>query len=270
MSALARRRHLLVAALAAAAAAACVFLPGPAEARLPFAIPLLLVLPGYAFAHAAFPPDTLDRVQVVLLALGLSLALSVVTATELAGAGVLQTESLASVMAGITVVASLVAQVRLGLHAPDAAPPAVGRRRRRVRPAAIALGAAAAVVLVAAIALARTPLPLPDDRGYTTMALTRDPGDVTRVLLRIESQEAHTRDFRLRVAASGEDVIDRPVRMSPGELLEMPLDQSPVATAGQITASLSTGSPSVVYRRVHLNLPVQVPAPPVTARSPGA
>jgi hypothetical protein len=268
VSALARRRHLLVAALAVAAAVVCVVVPGPG--RLAAAVPLVLVLPGYAFARAVFPPDALDRVQVALLAVGLSLALSVVAATELAGVEALSAESLASVMGAVTVVASLVAQARMTLHAPDAPPPARARPRRRVRPLAIAFAAAAAVVLVAAIALARTPLPVPDDRGYTTLALTRDPGDVTRVLLRIESQEAQERDFLLRVSAAGEELMDRPLHIAPGELVELPLETSPVAASGRITASLSTGSPPAIYRRVHLNLPVQVPAPPVTARPAGA
>jgi hypothetical protein len=263
---LARRRHLLVAAMAVAAAGACVLLPGPDEARLAVALPLLLVLPGYAFASAVFPAGSLDRVQLALLAVGLSLALSVVGATELAGVRGLGTTSLAILLAAVTVLASFVAHLRLARRAPDVPADAGPRPRRRARPAAIVLGAAAAVVLVAAIALARTPMPVPDDRGYTMMSLTRDPEDVARVLLQIESQEAQAREFRLEVRVSGRVTIDRPLRIAPGERIELPVDASPVGTSGRIAASLSAGSPPLVYRRVHLNLPVQVPAPPTTAR----
>lgn len=86
------------------AAAASVAFDLPVIVRSVFAAPLVLFLPGYAFVSALFPSMDISTVERVLLSLGTSIALTIMTGLILAGLRIpLAPESWTVSLAAITV-----------------------------------------------------------------------------------------------------------------------------------------------------------------------
>lgn len=254
-------RHAIVTVfLAVGCAACCILLPDTA-ARLPFAVPLLLLLPGWALGAALFP-ESRDPVRAVALAVGLSLALAVIVAVELGAAGHLSVTSLSLTMAAITTACAAVAAARRRPAALLAAP----RRPRRVGAGvgAAGLGLVALAVVGAAVALARTPLPVPDDRGYTVMTIAPAAGTRPAAEITITSEEAETRNFDLVLHVPGRRPERREITIAPGarQVVRVPLETA----QGTVRASLVVpgGSEARPYRRVRVTVPFLPPRPPVS------
>jgi hypothetical protein len=254
-------RAIAISAIAAACALCCILMPENLG-RLPFAVPLLLLLPGWALGSALFPGPH-EPVRSFALAVGLSLALAVIVAVELGAAGHLSVPTLSLSTAAITTACAAVAVVR---RRPAAAPAA----RRGPRRVGAGLGAAALVVIALAIvggavALARTPLPVPDDRGYTVMSVAPAAGPRPAAEIAITSEEARTRTFDLVLRVPGRAVARRPITVAPGarRVVRVPLD----AVQGTLRAALVVpgGSEATPYRRVRVTIPLLPPRPPVSS-----
>ncbi len=252
----------MAAAAALACAAGCVVIEGPPAARIPLALPLLLLLPGFAVLRALFPHGVHDPLRALAYSVGLSLALAIVGGVEAGVRGLLSTSTWAAIAAGVTVAAAVVAEwrrrrAREPAPARPLRPPAPGSRR-----AAAILGLLAALaVLGAAIALARTPSSVPEDRGYTVLSISRKPDDPGSATVEIASNEARTRRFRMRILVTGRPTEYRSIVIAPGETIEEQIAIPARGRFGVIRVYLleqRDGTP-VIYRRVRLDLPGSLP-----------
>ena len=257
---------LWVAIAAIACGAVCMFAPGPSWVRAPFAVLLLLLLPGFALWSALMPHGRRDPLRVVTYSVGLSLVVAVVGGVELGAYGALSALSWSILMVAVTLPAAAMAHLRRR-EVGEATPAPLVLAPRRSRRAGVGAGAVTLLALLAigaAVGLARTPLPVPDDRGYTVLTIgtvALDPGAVT---VRIESSEADVRRFRLKIHVPRLPDETRAVVIAPGQTVSERVALPPYPF-GQMTAVLvddSSGTPQA-YRRVRINLPVQDPAEPV-------
>lgn len=106
------RMFLFMAALAIASTA-IETLTLPTPLRAPFGLLLVLVLPGWALRHAAFPRSQLSLWDGILASTGLSLAVATCSAVLLAALPVgLSRESFAALLGAITVVLVIAATIR--------------------------------------------------------------------------------------------------------------------------------------------------------------
>lgn len=187
----------VVAATAATFAAIAVI--APAAVRVPLAIALLLIVPGYFATLALFPYGEFDSARRALFALALSLALGILLALVLNLAGALHATTWAIGLAFVGAALAEAARRRSG----SLPRPRVGRWRLRRRDAVL-LGLALAL-LAAALGISRTPLGAKHIQGYTALWITRvDSGNAVRVGLR--SGELRALSYRLLVTSDGHRV----------------------------------------------------------------
>lgn len=185
---------------ATAAAATAVALIGPEVVRVPFAVALLLVLPGYFATLALFPRGKLDSAWRVLLVLALSIAAAIICALVLHLAAALYAATWAVVLVLVAAALAVVARYR-STSLPR--PPVLARRRLRRRDAVL-IGLAIALLAVA-LGISRTPLRAEHVQGYTALWITRvGGGDAVRVSLR--SGELRALSYRIVVISDGHRV----------------------------------------------------------------
>jgi uncharacterized membrane protein len=220
--------------------------PGiPGAARIPAAVLLLLILPGFALASAAFAHRRLDPVERVLLTVALSLAAAVLVALclDVTPWG-LDRSSWAVALAGVTVASALVAAVRASERA------VLAVRRRSVRPnraqtAALACGA---VLLAGAFWLATKPLPVPGATGYTALWLVPAAGSTDVVRVGVRSGELEPSTYRLSLRVGARVVRGWKLRLAPSGAWEARVALP--TGAGRVVAILHRGSSDAVYRQV--------------------
>jgi uncharacterized membrane protein len=200
----------LVAAVALAAGAMTTMLwaqpaPGGLDGalRIFFALPLVLVLPGYALTAALFPGRSLGLAERALFSLGLSLAVAILGGLALHWAPVgLRASSWAVLLGNVTLLGCLVALVR--------------RVRRPAEPAqagvvftqtqAVALGLAA-VIACGALLVARDGALNRRDPGFTQLwVLPAETQAGAAVQLGVANQEAGIVRYRLQLQA-GDEVL---------------------------------------------------------------
>jgi hypothetical protein len=156
------------------AGAALLVLPLPVLLRAALGLPLVLVAPGWLVSATIFPDRALDPVVRGLLAVGLSIAIAILTGLLLAALGLrLGEASFTTMAAGETAAAALAAE-RSGaqLRVPRIAWTGTGL-----------LVAAAVAVSAVALATARTtPTAKPHTiKPYTALWAEREPGQTVRV-----------------------------------------------------------------------------------------
>jgi hypothetical protein len=244
-------RAAIVAAIASGALV--LLIPANSTVRLVFALPLLLLLPGYALTAALFPRRSIGIPEQVLFSVGLSLSVVVVGGFALHWTPWgLQAGSWAVFLAGVTVGASMLAAVRRrrGLSA-TTRPLNIGFDSRQGL-----LLALAAVVIAVAVGLGRTPMPPQGIQGYTQLwILPADNGNPNAIRLGISSKEFTATGYRLQVEMDSQIVEEWPViQLAPGEQWEttivLPGDSS---SSGVVEAVLyRLDASDVVYRRVTL------------------
>jgi Protein of unknown function (DUF1616) len=198
------RPDLLVTVTAAATAALVVALvPGLPAVRTPFALVLLLALPGYSLTAALFDEQSLDAWRRLLLTVALSLAASVMVGLvlNLMPFG-LRAASWAVALLAVVCAACAVAARRGGRPAVWPATP--GQRLTRVNMLFL-LGAV--LLLGGAIGFARMPLSATSAQGYTALWLAPRGTDFVRV--GVKSGELHARTYRLVVRADAGVALDR-------------------------------------------------------------
>lgn len=241
----------LRAAVALAGLCAALALLLPLEPlRLAFALPLVLLLPGYAIAVATFVGRPLGPPQLLLMSIALSLmvlALGGVLLTYLPGG--IRPLSWALLLLAIVVGASTVCALRRSV--PQS-------RLELWRPPSLrwpqaALIGAGGLATLAALILAFTTLPAKNALGYSELwMLPRADGAGIRV--GVNSQEQGDVEYRLRVAfGSGNTAIDREFSLEPGEERVLSFNTPPDAKGSPVAvnaALLRQDRPSAIYRRV--------------------
>jgi uncharacterized membrane protein len=214
--------------------------------RVAAALPLLLVLPGYALTSALFARSRCDGVERVLLALALSLAAAVVVALGLDVAWRLDRTSWAISLATVTVASAFVGVAR---HRDR---PLAIRRSPALRPSLAQTAAlAGSLILVAgAFWLATRPLAVRSAQGYTALWLVPDGASPGTVRVGVRSGELEPSAYRVALRVGRRVVRRWDLRLTPAARWESDVV---VRTANRkVTAVLYRGRSREPYRLVAL------------------
>jgi uncharacterized membrane protein len=267
-----RRPHLTLALAASLMVLALSLLPDSnVIVRTAVALPLVLILPGYAVVSAAFPEATLGIAERFALSLGLSLLLCV------AGGVVidwtpwgLRAGSWIALLGGITLVACFVSLARSG-H--PTAPAEAGTRvvawESEPSPRAfrlwrvwdLTLFVLAVAISVAAGWAAVAGADVPREGFSQLWMLPLDGGSEVRLGMR--SEEFAATDYTVRLVADDTTVLrSERVRLEPGAQWETTVPLTTPAPVSQIEALLyRADAPQQPYRRVLLRTG-ELPPPP--------
>lgn len=237
----------LVGALAGLCAVLALLIPIDGLALI-FAVPLALVLPGYAITAAAFARRPLPLPQLLLLSLALSLATLVLGSLVLNYLGGIHPLSWALLLVAVVLAACRVAAVR---RSPGRGARAWPRPRLGRLEAAMLLGAVAAAAV--ALVLASHTVPADDALGYTQLWILPQAGSGgSEAQVGVRSQQQAPVDYDLRVRIGDQRLVKRSFRLAPGEARVVKL-RAPPATVGTvpvIATLLRHNRPTKVYRRV--------------------
>jgi uncharacterized membrane protein len=249
-------RDLRACALAAVACAAVALAAHLTAVRAVAAVPLCLVLPGYALTAAFFARTRLELRSIVMLTLALSLTTLILGSLLLnftpwgLRAGTWAALLLAVVLGGCTVA---------GLRRePRAKAPGTAARvrlpRPRVRARDVALLTLAAMIAAGAMVVSRIPLSAPNAVGYTAMwMLPGHSGSGSDLEIGIQSAEQQPTSYRL-VVEMGARSTESSFVLTPGGRTEVPVPLDPRPVAGTVVAMLYRNTETGVYRRVTARL----------------
>ena len=232
-------------------AAAAVSVPVTAV-RAVFAVPLCLVLPGYAITQAAFTWRRSPGLQTLMLVPALSLATLAVGSLLLdAAPGGLRLGSWATFLIAVVLSGCGVAVARRGLGTFEPRP----RTFRRIRPADALLVGVAASAAIAALVVSRIPLPARNAVGYTQLSmLSSGTPSSPAVRIDVRSGEQHVTTYRLLLASgSGSPtVVDSRLTLRPGGGTEITVPLVPLSSGAPalVIAQLYRLGGSAPYRRV--------------------
>lgn len=191
-----------LALVTALALAACLFAallpPSLAAVRAPLALPLVLVLPGYAVVAALFAPGALRTAEVAMLSLAASIASTIVAGLLLDALSVRLTAApWMFVLAAITLAAAARGSVRG--HARNLVLPHV-----RLRVVEVGALTSALVLLSGAAVLGFTPLPPPKDTpGTSALWLVPAPGGRNAACVGVINEELRPTSYTVQVAVAG-------------------------------------------------------------------
>jgi uncharacterized membrane protein len=250
-----RNADLVGTAVAAAAGASVVIGASSVYVRTPFAILLLLILPGYAVSAAIF--QRLDVAARILFSLSLSIGVAVIGAIvlDLTPWG-LRLRSWTVFLTVVTICAAALASARR-----DAATGSDWRPHVRVADAFfLLLGLLILLDVVGLVLLARTPIGARHVAGYTALWMQREPAGSSAVVVGVKSSELHTEQYRLEVMAGGRTTVRR-LTLEPGDQVQqrfgVPAPSGRAGAAGVATVSarlFRIGDGDRVYRRVGLRI----------------
>ena len=240
----ARSDMALVAAFAVAACVASELLPaGLAAVRVPLALPLVLVLPGYAAVAALFAPGALRHPERVVLSLALSIAATILSglAVDVAGAK-LDAAPWLEVLGALTLLAALTALARG--HARRLRAPAV-----RLRAIEIAALVAALVLLAAAAVIGFKPLAPPArTQGTAGLGLLEAPAGRAAVCVSVINEQFHVTSYRVTVSVAGRtNRTFGPIKLAPGATWDRLVAVGPGLPAVRATLYRAS-APAVLYR----------------------
>jgi len=221
--------------------------------RLLIALPLVLVLPGYAVTAAMFPRRWLGFPETIVFSLGLSLAILALAGLALSltpwGMGTIPWGIFLGIMALAAAGVArreLLTVARMGRSIPVPA-------ARTVLPFA-----AAALIVLAALRMAVVGEAQQPQAGFTQLWILPAPSDAgNRALVRlgITNREPVTRRYILQLVVEGRTIRRWPVlSVAPGQTWQatVPLS-SGFPAGGKVEATLSRAtSPLSIYRRVWL------------------
>jgi uncharacterized membrane protein len=226
---------------------------GGAAARVVAALPLVLVLPGYALTLALFPGRALGWAERALFSLGLSLAVVALggLALHLTPWG-LRPATWAVLLVAITLAAGAVGLVRRRAAAPAADP---ARPAGGLTVAQATLFALAAVVLSGALALTVRGAQEQETVGFTQVWMVEaSPTNQARVRLGVSNREPSPTQFRLQLVVEGQARQTWTLQLAPDQTWETAVDlPADLAPTADVEGVLYRGdAPDVVYRRVKL------------------
>ncbi len=240
---------LLACVLAAVAALLALWLDDGNIARAVFALPLVLWLPGYALGAALFPAHDLQRVERVLIGLGLSIALSVVCgfALDLTPWG-LTTTTWAFALLGITLLASGAALWRRSPQRAGRAPARIPRSAGLSARDTV-LFSLAAVLVLTAVAVARFGALGQPGEGFTQLSMVPAPDQ--SVLISVSSAETQALTYRLVLKSGNTNLHEWPsLQLRPGQQWSARVSlPSPQVPALQVVLYRSD-APDQPYREV--------------------
>jgi uncharacterized membrane protein len=231
---------------------AVVALLAPFEAiRVVAAIPLALVLPGYAITAATFARRPLDWPLIAVLSIALSLVTLALGALLLnyvpGGIG-----SLSWALLLLLVIVNGCRTAALRRRQAPADRPAWPRLRVSRRDAALLLGGLATAT--AALVLALTPLPADEAIGFTELwVLPADSagGAASAAEVGVASQEKDEVAYKLRVSFGEDAPVVRRFSLDPGETKVLRLAAAGAAAEAPVVAALfREDRPGTIYRRV--------------------
>jgi Protein of unknown function (DUF1616) len=226
----------------------------PPVLRAILALSFVLVLPGYAITAAIFPGQSLSGLERLLLTLGLSLTVTILSGLvlNLTPWGI-QVDSWAALLSIVTLVASLAAMQRRRIgraKIPDSAKPHFPLSVR----GGLLFGISGLIVAVA-LGFSQAPKSSQYLQGYTTLwILPGAESQQTGISLGISNQEFDLMHYQLQLTQDGKLVKEWPdISLEPGKHWEqsivMPVSQ------GLVEANLFlANNPGVVYRHVTLPL----------------
>jgi hypothetical protein len=258
-----------------AAAVACAVVAAAVRitaVRAVAAVPLCLVLPGYALAAAIFLRPRQRGAQGAMLVLAMSLATLVLGSLLLdAVPGGLQLASWAVLLVVVVVAGCAVAAVRRQRIVAGSQTAQPRRRRLRVRITDVVLIVAAALAVSAALGLSRTPLPAKNAIGYTQLwMLQTGTPQSPAVRIGITSAEQHPTTYTLTLGSGtgSPTAIETGLRLRPGASSEVSVPITTVAPHARtlIVAQLFRSGVPGVYRQVTA---VIAPPPSQTASPQG-
>ena len=237
----------LVGAVAGLCAVLALLIPIDGVA-LVFAVPLALVLPGYAIVAAAFARRALPLPQVLLLSLALSLATLALGSLVLNYLGGIHPLSWALMLVAVVLVACRVAAVRRspGRSAGTWPRPRLGRLE-----ATMLLGALAAAAV--ALVLSAHTVPADDALGYTQLWILPQAGSGgSKAVVGVGSQQQTSVNYDLLVRIGSNTLLRRSFRLAPGEtrLVNLRAPPSTLGTVPVVATLLRHNRPTKVYRRV--------------------
>jgi uncharacterized membrane protein len=259
-----RNRDLAgVALVAAIGAVVVVRLSAPVAVRIVVALPLVFATPGYALARALFSGKELDRSYRLLLSLGLSLSLAIVTGLLLDATTVgLDARSWAVALSAETWISCVVAILR-PRQRDDVVEPVPSGRTWKLRRRDVVLFVVAACIFTGAVAFARTPLPAPKVQGYTALWLLPGPGGHrSDFRIGVKSGELKLVHYRLVVRVGSQVVKERNFQLEPSGVLQTSVRVNDAASSKHsIRALLYRGDKSrSIYRSARI-LPATVQNP---------
>jgi hypothetical protein len=244
-------RDLLASAAAALMCAAVVVLVNVDAIRAVFAVPLCLILPGYAITVATFVRPRLGGQRTVMLTPALSLATLVLGALLLdAVPGGLRLASWTILLLLVVLGACAVAGIRRG-----------GRSLRAERTWRLCIRSTDALWLVlalvgicGALALSRWPLPGKNASGYAQMwMLSNGTPAAPSVQIGVASNAQHPATYRIAlVTGSGKpSVVEPSLTLAPGQQTAITVPLTGIRGPQTIvTAELFKDGLPGVYRRV--------------------
>ena len=211
------------------------------------AIPLCLLLPGYAITVASFAGHRLEFAQLLLFSLGLSLA-TLATGSLILNytPGGLRAVPWAVLLVLVVLAGCAVA----GLRRPARQPAIASGPRLRVGLADGVLLLGAVVTVAATVALARTPLSAENAVGYTRLWILPSENSAR---IGVASAEQAAVAYRLEVRSGAGQPVSSTLRLRPGQerILRIPTGRSTAGRPRPVTALLfRDDDPNVVYRRV--------------------
>jgi hypothetical protein len=226
------------------------FLPSILQAVV--AIPLLLIVPGYALTFAIIPGPELSKLERFLYAIGLNLAVIILGGLALYFTPWgLQKTSWALMLGVITVLVSVI-----GIWRRRQAPISEASLGHFHLPLRHVLLLGLAIVMIGiAFKLTLTPQSLSNIQGYTSLSIrTVSTSQPDTLLVEIHSQELEATRYILKLTYNGQLNQEwSDINLAPGKLWQ----QSITLPAGQglVEAVLSlSSSPDVIYRRVSIAL----------------
>jgi hypothetical protein len=219
----------------------------PTLLQTTLALPLVLVLPGYAGARAIFAGAKLAGAELAVMSVALSIATVVVGGFLLWGAGVgLGRPAWAGLLGGTTLMAAIVWNRRGDASVVATRPFRVSRREIVI------------VLLVLAVAggslgLARKALPARGLEGYT--ALWADPrGSHRTIQVGVLSEQTKSISFWLDVRLDGRRVLGRRLVLQPGHSWQTTVRAPVGTTPRRLVATLYIPGNTSPYRRVDVRL----------------
>ncbi len=217
-------------------------------------VPLVVVLPGFALTAALFRQSLLTTAEQVLLSLGLSLVMAVLSGFVLDwtpwGLG---TVSWLILLGSITLIAGGVAFFRPGTkRLLPASRTGLQFNRSSLRP--LILFSLAALIVIAALVVTRNSALNQSTPGFTQLWLL--PGNTAnQVRLGFNNEEATTVTYRVQVRVANNIVREwSALTLKPSEKWETTLETLPGQSGGQAMEALlyRVDTPDKIYRRVVL------------------
>jgi Protein of unknown function (DUF1616) len=257
------QRDLRMVAWAAALCAVLALLTPWEAASLVFAVPLALVLPGYAIVAAAFAGRELDGPRRAVLSVALSLATLALGALVLNYVpGGIRGLSWAALLVAVVLAACRMAAVRR-----KGKVTAIRRPRLRLSRIELGLALGGLTAVVAALVLASATLTASHAVGFTELWILPVPGSggsEARVGVRSEEQTTTGFDLGIAVGRKG-GIVRHSFSLAPGESRVFTVGPpvapvgpaAPVGRAVPVVATLLLDAdPRHVYRRVNGSLVV--------------